>query len=838
MRQFLRLIPMAGLLAVASCDGYRDPIGMDELAPVGGPGFAVEVSTVGPFRHLALENQRINVTAPAAAAGDLLVAQIAVVNPGSTTVICSPDGWESAASQENGNGAIGQAIFYRKVTSAESATVHDFTFKILSCGVGGSQEKRASGVITKFSDVDVSGDPIFGSAAAAGNSSTATAPAVADAPAGSYVLRFITSWLSATVITPTTDRLYEDGVGAPAARRIAAFGKEQAVSGSTGTFVATVGSVDRRHIAHTVVLKAAPTGSKTATAISDVSGSGVYGGSAALTATLKAGTVGVEGKQVLFKLGDIDVCGSSPLPACPTTNASGVAMLDVILPTTYTVPGSPHAGEVEAIFAEDDDYLGSNATGDLTVDKASQTLTWLTEPPASFRFGGTFQAQAQGGGSTEPIVYSLSGDCSFTGTGPITVTADSYTGDCTVKANRAGDDNHDAADELSEDVTMLPALTTVELTVTSSPVQYSDLIDLSATVAPCTLSGEDVTGSVTFYVDGVQVGSAQTLEGDGDDCTVGITGHQVLLEPSATDYEVEAVFSSTNAHFEGDTDTEDLTVEREDAKATYTGLLYVSTASTTSGSFSTQLTATIQDITAAALDDPKYDPSAGDIRNARVTFRVNGTAVCSNLVPQLVSAGDTKTGTVICPWSGTINNDATTYDMAVEVNGYYQGVDQVSVTVARGSQNSITGGGFFFNTSSAGTYAATTGLRTNFGFNVKFNSAGRQLQGQVNLIFHIDDVSGERTYQVKSNAIDNLTADVPGGTAVFQSKGNLLDVTNPDAPVSVAGNLLIQMHVLDGDPNRIAFTLRNSAGQLIYASAWDGVTAPFMNLLGGNIAVR
>jgi len=601
---------------------------------------------------------------------------------------------------------------------------------------------------------------------------------------------------------------------------------------TTGYSNTSLGGTNHGTASPKVTVNAAVCGpEQTATAISDVSGSGAYGGTATLTATLKTGGgVAISGKSIGFTL-DGTAVGSAD------TDGDGVATLTGVSLAGYDA-GS-YTDEIGASFTEDATHLGSTGSGDLTVDKASQTLTWLTEPPTSFRFGGTFQAQAQGGGSTEPIVYSLSGDCSFTGTGPITVTADSYTGDCTVKANRAGDDNHDAADELSKDVTMLPALTTVTLTVTPSTVQYSDTVNLSATVAPCTLNGEDVTGSVTFYVDGVQVGSAQTLEGDGDDCTVGITGHKVLLAPSATDYEVEAVFSSTNAHFTGDTDTEDLTVEREDAKATYTGLLYVSTASTTSGNFSTQLTATIQDITAAALDDPKYDPSAGDIRNARVTFKVGGTAVCSNLVPQLVSAGDTRTGTVICPWSGTINNDATTYDVAVEVNGYYEGVDQVSVTVARGSQNSITGGGFFFNTSSAGTYAATTGLRTNFGFNVKFNSAGRRLQGQVNLIFRIDDGSGERTYQVKSNAIDNLAQGNDGpGTAAFQSKGNLTDITDPNAPVSLGGNLLIQMQVVDGDPNRIAFTLRNSAGQLLYASAWNGATAPFMNLLGGNIVVR
>ena len=853
MTKYLRLLPLAGLLVAAACDG-NSVTGVDGFEPVE-PNQAVAfalafgTNTVNPATQILT-------LAPAATDGDLLIAHIAVRQPEQNTQICAPpgSGWVSAADPVSSGPqanfpAVRQAVFYRKVTASEAEANYTFSFRP-NCSAGSTHSKLASAMISKFSGVDVSGDPILGAASNGGFEAFATAPAVANVAAGSYVLRFFASTQTTQPIGGTwpvgseTARHYEFGGGSPSdqteQRRIAGFGRKQETTGSTGAFEVTIGTTAHYFVAQTIVLKelVAP---KTATAISDVSGSGVYGGTATLTATLKtAGGVAIADESVSFTLDGEAVCGSAPLPDCPTTDDDGVATLAGVSLAGYGA-GS-YTDELGASFTEDADYLGSTGSGDLTVTKADQTLTWLTEPPATIRFGSTFNAEAQGGGSTEPIVYSLSGDCSFTGTGPITVTADSYTGNCTVKANRAGDDNHNAATELSKDVGMLPALTTVTVSVIPTSVQYSDLVDLSATVAPCTLNGEDVTGSVTFYIDDVQVGSAQNLAGDGNDCTVGITGHQVLLAPSATDYEVKAVFTSTNDHFLGDEDTEDLTVTKEDAEATYTGLLYVSTASTTSGSFSTQLSATIEDIT-AVLGDPKYDAHAGDITNARVTFRVEGTAVCSNLVPVLVSAGDTKTGTVICPWSGDLNGDAATYTVRVEVNGYYQGNDQVGVTVARGTQNSITGGGFFINDdSSAGTYAATEGLRTNFGFNVKFNAAGRRLQGQVNLIFRIDDGSGEKTYQIKSNAIDNLTGDktegVEGGTAMFQSKGNLTDVTNPDAPVSIQGNLLIQMEVVDGNPDQIRFTLRNSSGQLMYASAWNGVTAVFMDLVGGNIVVR
>jgi hypothetical protein len=39
VRNYFRLVALVGLLAVVSCDGFRDPVGIDSLAP--GGGFAV-----------------------------------------------------------------------------------------------------------------------------------------------------------------------------------------------------------------------------------------------------------------------------------------------------------------------------------------------------------------------------------------------------------------------------------------------------------------------------------------------------------------------------------------------------------------------------------------------------------------------------------------------------------------------------------------------------------------------------------------------------------------------------------------------------------------------------
>src|SRR5206468_9525566 len=62
-----------------------------------------------------------------------------------------------------------------------------------------------------------------------------------------------------------------------------------------------------------------------------------------------------------------------------------------------------------------------------------------------------------------------------------------------------------------------------------------------------------------------------------------------------------------------------IVVAQENARAYYTGagLFWTSSISTTTATVT--LSATVKDIT-AVTGDPAYDPYAGDIRNAKVTF--------------------------------------------------------------------------------------------------------------------------------------------------------------------------------------------------------------------------
>jgi hypothetical protein len=99
------------------------------------------------------------------------------------------------------------------------------------------------------------------------------------------------------------------------------------------------------------------------------------------------------------------------------------------------------------------------------------------------------------------------------------------------------------------------------------------------------------------------------------------------------------------------------------------------------------------------------------------------------------------------------------------------------------------------------------GQKTNFGFNVKYNKGGTNLQGQVNIIVR----NGGRTYQIKSNSITSLAATSATGTATFNGKANIQDITDPLNPISMDGNASLQLTLTDnsepGTSDTIGITL-------------------------------
>ncbi|MCK5217385.1 MAG: PKD domain-containing protein, partial [Methanosarcinales archaeon] len=281
-------------------------------------------------------------------------------------------------------------------------------------------------------------------------------------------------------------------------------------------------------------------------------------------------------------------------------------------------------------------------------------------------------------------------------------------------------------------------------------------------------------------------------------------------------------------------------VTREDARATYTGSLFTSTSSVNSGMATVTLSATIQDITAVTRDIA-HDPYTGDIRNAEVKFidRETNNVLCIAQVG-LVTHSDNKTGTATCDWVVDIGQaDSQDFTIGIVVNDYYTrdaSADNSIVTISKPLDDFITGGGYLIMTNSSGLYPADAGTKANFGFNVKYNKKGTNLKGRVNIIIR----NGDRVYQIKSNAINQLSVDSTNAT--FDSKANIQDITDPLNPISIDGNAALQMTLTDngepGSSDSIAITLWNKNGGLWYSSNWDGIKTIEQNLDGGNLVVK
>jgi hypothetical protein len=238
-----------------------------------------------------------------------------------------------------------------------------------------------------------------------------------------------------------------------------------------------------------------------ATGLAVSAATGQYGGTAGLSATLVSGGSPVAGKPIAFTLNGTAVCGGSTGVVCPATNASGVASLAGV--SLAGINAGTYGTGVGASFAGDGGYSASTAAGSLTIGKASQAALTLSGVPATAAYNSSFTVTPGGGSGTAPLVVTASGVCSASGN---SVTMTAGTGTCTVKVNRAGDDNYNAAAEASASAT---ASKLAQGALTLSGVPASSAFNSTFTVAPgggngsaslvvstagvCTASGNDVT---------------------------------------------------------------------------------------------------------------------------------------------------------------------------------------------------------------------------------------------------------------------------------------------------------------------------------------------------------
>jgi hypothetical protein len=182
-----------------------------------------------------------------------------------------------------------------------------------------------------------------------------------------------------------------------------------------------------------------------------------------------------------------------------------------------------------------------------------------------------------------------------------------------------------------------------------------------------------------------------------------------------------------------------------------------------------------------------------------------------------------------------------TYTVMVVVDGgYYAGAGEDVVTVHDPSLGFTTGGGWFYWPDTADPDTGYPGDRTTFGYTMKYNKKGKNLQGNLVVIRHLPDGS---IYRLKSNALDGLALgedrSVPMGWASVTGKATYLG----PSMLEPEGNHAFTLYVEDRDdpgtgPDRFWVEVLDGGGEVAEGLSIDGDPGDMaVDLGGGNIVV-
>jgi len=275
------------------------------------------------------------------------------------------------------------------------------------------------------------------------------------------------------------------------------------------------------------------------TVVGSVGGSSTFGQNATLTATLSAAGSGVANESVVFGVNGATV-------GTATTDSSGVATLEGV--DTTGVEAGSYTGAVTATFAGDASYQASSGTGDLTVTPAAQTVRFTSTDPNPVLGGAAYTPSAAGGGSGNPVVFSVDA----TTTNAACAMADGtvtfqHAGTCVLDADQAGNANYTAAPTAQQQITVGSAAQAVTFTTTAptatvgaayaaagtggdsgQPVVFS--ADPSTTNSACSVTAD---GTVTFQHTGSCVIDADQA-GNADYTAAPTVQQTVPVGPAAT----------------------------------------------------------------------------------------------------------------------------------------------------------------------------------------------------------------------------------------------------------------------------------------------------------------
>ena len=155
---------------------------------------------------------------------------------------------------------------------------------------------------------------------------------------------------------------------------------------------------------------------------------------AVLTVTANSTLAGTYGQSSLPPL----TYTTSPLVnGDPPSAVTGAPALSTTATTASNAGSYPITVSTGTLAAANYSFLF--VSGTLTIQPASQAITFTTNAPASAAYNSSFTVAATGGASGNPVTFTSSGACSNIGA---TYTMTNSTGACSVIANQAGNTNY------------------------------------------------------------------------------------------------------------------------------------------------------------------------------------------------------------------------------------------------------------------------------------------------------------------------------------------------------------------------------------------------------------
>ncbi len=478
--------------------------------------------------------------------------------------------------------------------------------------------------------------------------------------------------------------------------------------------------------------------------------------------------------------------------------------------TSSSAPGSyPITVATGTLAAANYSFL--YVPGTLTVQSATQTITFTTPAPATAPYKSTFPIAAT---STSHLSVTLSVDpasvavCSLSGG---IVTMNSPAGICTIDANQAGNASYGPAPQVQSSATATKAAQTITFTQPASPVTYgvspislaasstsalavAFTIDAAST-APATIAGNIVTikGAGTLVIDANQIGNTNYLP--ATQIQRAIVVNQALLTVTANN--LSRAYGAANPT---------LTV-------TYLGFV--------SGDGSSVLTGTPSLTTSA---------TAASLPGQYPITVTQGTLAARNYAFKLVNGTLTVTATGSVPSSGTT------------CNGAYTGTFKGSLTVSKGQTCIFIGGGTTGSVNGTGGNIVLQGSSIASG--VTINSGGTFIIGPSTTI------NGSLVIQSlpRSTASNQVCGSTIAGSLVVQSDGapiligsgtpscagntikSSLQVAGNSAAVTMYGNKVTGSLQVQSNPGATIIDA-NSVGVSVQVQSNVGATQVFNNII-------